>query len=291
MSACRGIEIIVVFFGYLLDKVVIPGYIISQKNADPVFRNSAAPSENKFDKLNCFMKKSLSFTLIELLVVIAIIAVLAAILLPALSSARERGRAASCISNERQLSQIYRFYADDNEDYLPSMDNLGGGGVVSPKEWLNGMIRDYLNHEKASENPADLLFCPSEDSRTGITTNFGLNYLIASVGVCQGIKVASHQNPSRTAMLVENSGHLCYYCNVTNPAGKFDAVSYGNNRAVFFRHNRRASVAFLDGHVTMLMPPEVPCREAYPSATEAALKNTWFNSGKVDTTGDTVSGL
>ena len=237
------------------------------------------------------MKKSLSFTLIELLVVIAIIAVLAAILLPALSSARERGRAASCISNERQLSQIYRFYADDNEDYLPSMDNLGGNGVVSPKEWLNGMIRDYLNHEKASENPADLLFCPSEDSRTGITTNFGLNYLIASVGVCQGIKVASHQNPSRTAMLVENSGHLCYYCNVTNPAGKFDAVSYGNNRAVFFRHNRRASVAFLDGHVTMLMPPEVPCREAYPSATEAALKNTWFNSGKVDTTGDTVSGL
>ena len=235
---------------------------------------------------------SRKFTLIELLIVIAIIAILAAILLPALNSARERGISASCLSNEKQLSQIYHFYADDHDDFLPCMDNLGGSQVVSPKEWLNGMVKLYLNRENASSEPVDVLFCPSETVMEDITTNYGLNYLIASSGVGKGIKTGSHQSPSKTGLLIENTGHLCYYCGAVNDEHIHQTGgSYGKNRAAYFRHRQTASTALLDGHVEMLPPAKIPCAESYPQASEDALKNTVFNMGKVVPGQDTIAGL
>ena len=82
-----------------------------------------------------------AFTLIELLVVIAVIAVLAAILFPVFSQAREKGHSIVCTSNMRQLSIAWSMYAQDYSDTLPLTAALRpGGGLVY---WME-MVEPYL---------------------------------------------------------------------------------------------------------------------------------------------------
>src|SRR6185437_13257349 len=99
------------------------------------------------------MRTKKAFTLIELLVVIAVIAILAAILLPALAKAKERAMRASCLNNTKQIGMGALMYAGDNKNTLPQ-DTLSG-------DWPHDMtIADVDLWQAAGLQNQKVFYCP-----------------------------------------------------------------------------------------------------------------------------------
>jgi len=141
---------------------------------------SAAASAEAGMKLS---RPSRAFTLLELLVVIAFIALLASLLLPAISRAKSKAHSTQCTSNLRQWGLAYRQYADDNKDYLPRR----GQGVKPleqidrPEDWFNALPpylslpsyqQSFTNHQRLEIGKRSFFICPS-------ATDPGSNHFLA----------------------------------------------------------------------------------------------------------------
>ena len=220
------------------------------------------------------------FTLIELLVVIAIIAILAAMLMPALSKAREAARASNCINNLKGRSNALSMYANDNKGFN-ALYHAKVKGINSAGSKYNGQTwADVLVGNNYIPYSSQTLVCPSgikadhgrPDSNgdgTGfmkfvygacgqtIVTNGEINnsnfyakhlcseYVDANVTPIRALAVKGIRLPS-TVFLIADS----FY----SPGGTlyFSCAYYNNDSVISLTHGTNTQMAFVDGHAAKL---------------------------------------
>jgi prepilin-type N-terminal cleavage/methylation domain-containing protein/prepilin-type processing-associated H-X9-DG protein len=208
------------------------------------------------------------FTLIELLVVIAIIAILASLLLPALSRAKMSAQAAACANNIKQLSLAWIIYADDNNQSLVNnsstadtqtyrqswVNNIEDWGTsvenTNPAYVLSGKLAPYVN------NNLGVYKCPSDHTAAENGPRLRSTSMNSLVGdplinpnrfnpnLVQFLKMSQFPGPANFYTFIEehpdtiNDG---YFMN------RWDVIQWGNLPASW--HNSAANISWADGHV------------------------------------------
>jgi prepilin-type N-terminal cleavage/methylation domain-containing protein/prepilin-type processing-associated H-X9-DG protein len=187
------------------------------------------------------------FTLIELLVVIAIIAILAALLLPALARAKQRAVATKCLNNLKQIGLASMMHVNDNEDSLPLSSHEGQSWVATLQPDLAG---------------TNLHYC-SLDTNTARFSSYAVNDFLLPPDPAgsrpQYSKYTTVPSPSDTLMMAESgAGITTDHFHFTDP----DADPPAYEPTPFFfavtvkRHLDGANYLFVDGHVERLSWPQ-----------------------------------
>jgi prepilin-type processing-associated H-X9-DG protein len=219
-------------------------------------------------------------TLLELLVVIGGLSLLAGLLLPVVTAARQRAWSATCTSHLRQLALAFRLYCDDYEDTFPA-NHRGQITALADLDglWI-GQIRPYLQTDAVFHCPADPIRnarrtlsdgLPEEWDRPGLPKlSYGANWdlLAAAAADRPQARVGSLPYPAQTLMVADCSEPWAHGPVYTQQGVRWSHIAYANGPPVsglanwvyhggrdgsgHERHREGSHVAFLDGHVAFL---------------------------------------